>query len=90
MFDERRMNSSTNFMDALLWACASFFVSNRYYPQEYACTLEFLQRYAVGLHPESGSKSSSGSRIIVRVTTLYKKLTKYCHRTVNEELDAIN
>ena len=84
IFNEVHQDSTTNFMGAFVWAYASFFVWDRRYSKAYACSLEFMQRYVLNLHPEGGgSKSPDSAQEIAKVNTLYKKLKKFCAQIEN-------
>lgn len=77
IFDGSATDKTETFDETLKWAYATYFVFNRTYPEEQACTLEFLQRYSLNLNPESGSKSPNSGKVLAKVNTFCNKLNKY-------------
>ncbi|MEQ2238625.1 hypothetical protein ILYODFUR_035064 [Ilyodon furcidens] len=58
---------------------ATFFVFNLEYPEEATCTLEFIQRWFLGLNPERGTKAAKG-----------KVTSKTTGRLVQKKQTAVN
>lgn len=50
-----------NFMEAFQMCFGLCFLFNLEYPREASCSLEFVQRYYMKIHPDAGSKSKKNS-----------------------------
>lgn len=58
------------FIEALKMLMCVYYMFNMEYPKNSTCTLEFLQKYFLNIHPTCGSKSR-------KVSTKYKVLSLF-------------
>ncbi|KAF1389442.1 hypothetical protein PFLUV_G00073470 [Perca fluviatilis] len=69
------MGPHANFINGIAAVFASYYNFNLQYPEEAACTLEFIQRCFLGINPENGSKAEKArGGINPHVCTLMRKL----------------
>lgn len=61
------------FYEALQMLMASYYIFNMEYPTSSTCTLEFLQKYFLNIHPDCGTKSRK-STTKYRVLSFFNKL----------------
>lgn len=61
------------FYEALEMLMSVYYIFNMEYPVKSACTLEFLQKYFLNIHPISGTKSRKVSTK-TKVLSLFNKL----------------
>lgn len=74
--EKMRINDGTqNFKNALQMMFACYYVFNMQYMKETTSTLEFLQRYFAGIHPETGGKGKAVAKN--KVLGLYNKLRDF-------------
>ncbi|XP_066589602.1 uncharacterized protein [Prorops nasuta] len=67
------MRTESCFYEVLQLLMAAYFVFNLEYPAGASCTFEFIQKYLLKIHPDSGSKSrKSGNKS--KVLSLFNKL----------------
>lgn len=61
------------FYEALQMLMSSYYIFNMEYPANSTCTLEFIQKYFLNIHPISGSKSRK-TATKYRVLSFFNKL----------------
>ncbi|XP_071565728.1 uncharacterized protein [Temnothorax nylanderi] len=71
--EQSQIERTHSFYEALEMLISSYFIFNMEYPTSCACTLEFLQKYLLNIHPSYGSKSLKASTKR-KVLSLFNKL----------------
>ncbi|XP_032689763.1 uncharacterized protein LOC116853016 [Odontomachus brunneus] len=72
------------FYEALEMLMSAYYVFNIEYPTNCACTLEFIQKYFLNIHPTSGTKSRKIATKY-KVLSLFNKLRDVEERDVDKE-----
>lgn len=67
----------STFGDAFKAAFGLFFILNCTYTKKFAMTLEFIQRYALKIYPDTGSKSKSIPKSKKKLITLINNIAKF-------------
>lgn len=70
-------NGQDSFIECLKEFYALYYNFNLEYPRRLSCSMEFLQRYIMKTHPDTGTKSSYFSASKKRVITFMKLLGKF-------------
>lgn len=60
------------FYEALQILMSVYYIFNMEYPKNSTCTLEFVQRYFLNIHPTDGSKSRKATKY--KILSLFNKL----------------
>lgn len=64
-----------SFREAFVTVFSLYFIFNLQYPPQISLTLEFIQRYLFGIHPESGTRSkkkNTRNRVINLINNICK------------------
>lgn len=72
------------FYEALQMLMSSYYVFNMEYPTHCACTLEFIQKYFLNIHPDTGTKSRKNATKY-KVLSLFNKLRDIKEKDVDNE-----
>lgn len=72
------------FYEALEILMSAYYVFNMEYPTQCACTLEFIQKYFLNIHPLSGTKSRKVATKY-KVLSLFNKLRDIEEKNIDKE-----